>query len=122
VVRGFEIFHRMAGKSPVPGSDKVWQEKLEKELEQAGREIDPIFEEARNRLLRAGIAPGRVGAKVVKGAGNRAGAIVEEAEQGGYDTIVVGRRGLSKVQEFFMGRVSNKVIHLAKDKTVWVVS
>ncbi len=122
VVRGLDIFQRMTGKSPVPGSDMVWKEKLEKELEQAGREIDPVFEEARNRLLRAGIAPARVGVKIVKGAGNRASAIVDEAKKGGYDTIVVGRRGLSKVQEFFMGRVSNKVIHLAKDKAVWVVS
>jgi nucleotide-binding universal stress UspA family protein len=122
VLRGFEIFHRMAGKSPLPGPDTVWKEELEKELEQAGREIDPVFKEARDRLVRAGIAPGGVDTKIVKGAGNRAGAIVDEAEQGGYDTIVVGRRGLSKVQEFFMGRVSNKVIHLAQDKTVWVVS
>ena len=41
--------------------------------------------------------------------------------EGGYGTIVVGRRGLSKVYEFFMGRVSDKVLHLAKDMAVWIV-
>jgi nucleotide-binding universal stress UspA family protein len=122
VVRGFDFFHRIAGKSPVPASDKALNEKLEKELELAVRGIDPVFEEATNRLLKGGVAPGRVAEKVVKGASSRAGAIADEAAHGDYDTIVVGRRGLSKVQEFFMGRVSNKVIHLAKDKTVWVVS
>jgi len=35
---------------------------------------------------------------------------------------VVGRRGLSKIQEFFMGRVSSKVVQLAGAQTVWVVS
>jgi nucleotide-binding universal stress UspA family protein len=118
VVREFDFFHRMVGKSQVPSADRAWKEKLEDELEQATEGINRVFEEATNRLAKGGVAPGRVDQKVVKGAST----IVDEAEQGGYDTIVVGRRGLSKVQEFFMGRVSNKVIHLAKDKTVWVVS
>ena len=122
VVREFDFFHRMAGKTQVQSADRAWKEKLEDELEQAAKGINRVFEEATNRLVKGGIAPGRVAEKVVKGASSRAGAIVDEAEQGGYDTIVVGRRGLSRVQEFFMGRVSNKVIHLAKDKTVWVVS
>ena len=122
VVRGFDIFHWIGGKSAAHTVDKALKEKLEKELEQAGRGIEPVFEEATKRLLKAGMAPARVSEKIVKGASSRAGAILEEAEKGGYDTIVVGRRGLSKVQEFFMGRVSNKVLQLAKDKTVWVVS
>ena len=40
---------------------------------------------------------------------------------GGYGTIVVGRRGLSTVEEFDMGRVSNKLVQAAKDRAVWVV-
>ena len=60
--------------------------------------------------------------KIITGAHSRAGAIVQEAKQGGYGTIVVGRTGLSKVRDFFMGRVSNKVVHLAKENAVWVVS
>jgi nucleotide-binding universal stress UspA family protein len=122
VVRGFDFFHQMAGRPPDAAPDKVLKEKFDKELEQAGREIEPVFEEATKRLLKAGAAPASVTEKVVKGPNTRSSAIADEAEQGGYDTIVVGRRGLSKVQEFFMGRVSSKVIQLAKDKTVWVVS
>ncbi len=122
VVRGFDIFHHTTGKPPVPPADKALLERFEKEAEQLGREIEPVFVEATKRLLRAGVAPARINEKIVKGASTRSSAIAEEAERGGYDTIVVGRRGLSKVQEFFMGRVSNKVIHLAKEKAVWVVS
>lgn len=122
VMRGLDIFQQVAGKSPGHASESAWQEKLAKELEQAGTGMDPVFAEATGRLVDAGLDAARITRKVSKGASSRAGAIVDEAERGGFDTVVVGRRGLSKVQEFFMGRVSNKVIHLSKAKTVWVVS
>jgi len=121
VVRGFDIFQQVLGRSFVPGHERDWVEQAEKELEAAGKEMEPVFEKALNRLAKASIRCDREHCKVVRGVASRAGAIVEEAERGGYDTIVVGRRGISKVQEFFMGRVSNKVIQLAKDKTIWVV-
>jgi nucleotide-binding universal stress UspA family protein len=122
VVRGFDPFHPVVGRPQAAAPDKVLKEKYEKELEQAGREIEPVFEKATKRLLKAGVAPASVREKVVKGASTRSSAIADEAEKGGYDTVVVGRRGLSKVQEFFMGRVSSKVIQIAKNKTIWVVS
>jgi len=84
-------------------------------------EMAPVFDEAGIRLINAGFDPNRVTTKFITGMGSRAGAIVEEAKEGGYGTIVVGRRGLSKVQDFFMGRVSNKVLHLAKNMAVWIV-
>ena len=121
-VKGFDIFQQVVGKSPPQTADKVWKENLEKELEEAGKGMESVFAEATKRLLRAGLAPARINEKLVRGSSGPASAILEEAEQGGFDTIVVGRRGLSRVQEFFMGRVSNKIIQLAKDRTVWVVS
>ena len=95
-------------------ADAKWSEGVRMEME-------PVFDEARIRLINAGFDPDRVSTKFITGAGSRAGAIVEEAKEGGYGTIVVGRRGLSKVEDFFMGRVSNKVLHLAKNMAVWVV-
>ena len=94
----------------------------EKWLKDEGVEMGPVFDEARIRLINAGIDPNRVKTKLVRGVSSRAGGIVEEAKLGGYGSIVVGRRGLSRVEDFFMGRVSNKVVHLAKDMAVWVVS
>jgi nucleotide-binding universal stress UspA family protein len=40
----------------------------------------------------------------------------------GYDTVVMGRRGLSGIREFFLGSVSQKVFHAAKNVTVVVVN
>ena len=85
-------------------------------------EINRVFDEARGALIISGFNPDRVTTKIITGARSRAAAVAREAENGGYGTIVVGRRGLSRVRDFLMGRVSNKLIHLAKNQAVWVVN
>jgi len=47
--------------------------------------------------------------------------ILHERQTEGYGTIVVGRRGMSKKEEFLFGSVSNKIVREARDCTVWVV-
>jgi nucleotide-binding universal stress UspA family protein len=46
--------------------------------------------------------------------GNPAETIIEVAEKGNYDLIVVGSRGLSSVKRFLLGSVSDDVSHHAK--------
>jgi nucleotide-binding universal stress UspA family protein len=85
---------------------------------QVGIARDIIYESERDyNAVVVGIAT-----RMATGVLSRAGAIIEEALKWGYGTIVVGRRGLSHVEEFSMGRVSNKIIHMAKEMAVWVVS
>lgn len=48
--------------------------------------------------------------------------ILTVLEEEGFGTVVVGRRGVSKAEEFLFGSVSNKIIHNAKSCTVWVVA
>ncbi|MBU0699133.1 MAG: universal stress protein, partial [Proteobacteria bacterium] len=88
----------------------------------AGREIEDVFYQAEQRLKKAGFKKGQIIPKVVTDVPSRAGAIVAEARAGDYGTIVLGRRGLSKVQEFVMGRVGNKVINTIRNRAVWVVT
>ena len=99
----------------IRGEDKGYVKEAEKAVRR-------VFDEAERRLIRLGCEPGQITTKIIKGAHSRGGAIVEEAQKGSYGTIAVGRRGLSEVKAFSIGRVSNKVIHLAKEMTVWVVS
>lgn len=87
----------------------------------AKKEIEPTLQAAKAKLFEAGFGARQVSSRIVTGAYSRAAAICEEAKRGDYGTIVLGRRGLSRVQQFLIGRVTNKVIHLAKDRTVWVV-
>ncbi len=50
-----------------------------------------------------------------------AGDILDEISTGGYGTVVVGRRGISRTKQFLFGSVSNKIIQSAKNCTVWIV-
>jgi len=90
-------------------------------FELAKSEIAVLFIELKEKLVSAGFDPEKISEKIVTDEFSRASAIVKEAEKGGFGAIVVGRRGISKVEEFFMGRVSNKVIHGGRNHTVWVV-
>ena len=47
--------------------------------------------------------------------------IINEAKKG-YDAVVLGRKGLSGLQEFFLGSVAQKVLHGCKDVSVLMVS
>ncbi|MEW6079200.1 MAG: universal stress protein [Thermodesulfobacteriota bacterium] len=84
-------------------------------------EVIRKIDQFKKRLIKAGFDEKKVTGKVVSGAASRAEEIVREADAGNFGTIVIGRRGLSRVQDFFMGRVSYKVIHSGRDFTVWVV-
>jgi nucleotide-binding universal stress UspA family protein len=115
VVRGFNIYERSYENLLEPTQEKAWTE--------IGRtQMQSVFEEARTRFVKAGLDPGHVTTKVITGVRSRSDAIIKEASEGRYATIAVGRRGLSKVRDFFIGRVSMKVIQLARKHAVWVMS
>jgi nucleotide-binding universal stress UspA family protein len=84
--------------------------------------IHPLLEQARAKLIEYGMPSNHVSVKLITDVSSRAGAIVSEAGVHHCGTIVVGRRGLSKVQEFFMGGVSNKVVQIARNLTVWIIN
>ncbi len=120
-VRSFRSFRNFMREVFSSEGDKTAMEKIDEELDNAAAQMGPSFEKARATLISHGVDPARISEKIARGVSNSAQAIIDEAEKGGYDTIIVGRRGLSKVEEFIMGRVSSRVIHMVKDKTVWVV-
>ena len=122
VIRGFQIFHKGYEKSTIPGHGEGWIERANKDLEETTREVEDLFRESEAKLVDAGFHPDKINSRVISDVASRAGTVVEEARQGGYGTIVVGRRGLSRVEEFFIGRVGNKILQLAREMAVWVVS
>jgi nucleotide-binding universal stress UspA family protein len=98
--------------------DQVMEKRLTEETE---RDIPRMFRSCKESLEKAGVAPARIASKVIMQSTSRAGDIVKEAKDGRYGTIVMGRRGLSKVREFLMGRVTNKVLDRAEGFAVWIV-
>ncbi len=65
--------------------------------------------------------PSKVEVKVSLQQGDLAYEIIREAHSGRYDAVVVGRRGLSRLTQGFMGSVSFKVVEHA-NLPVWMVS
>ncbi len=120
-VRSFSGFRNFMREVFSSEGDKATIAKIDSELDKVASLMAPSFDKATATLISHGVDGARMHHKIVRGAANSAQAIMEEAEKGEYDTILVGRRGLSKVEEFIMGRVSNKVVHMAKERTVWVV-
>jgi nucleotide-binding universal stress UspA family protein len=115
------LFHAVRGDRSMPSSIAGLFLPVES-AEDAHKTMDNAFDRAQHRLMEAGFKQDQIVTKVVTGVPSRAGAIVAEARAGNYGTIVIGRRGLTRVQEFFMGRVSTKVIHTIRNRAVWVVT
>jgi nucleotide-binding universal stress UspA family protein len=76
---------------------------------------------ATKKLVSWGLPADAITTKTTKGRRSRARAIAEEAKKNAYGTVVVGRRGRSRVRDFFMGSVANKLIYLARDPSIWLV-
>ena len=85
------------------------------------KKAESIIEECRTILLDAGFPDDTVEVKIQNKLVGIARDIIAEAEKGKYDTVVVGRRGLSATAAFVLGSVSNKIVHNIKNCTVWVV-
>jgi nucleotide-binding universal stress UspA family protein len=97
--------------------------KVEKMVwEDARKMIEPFMAEAKERLVKAGFAESKISLKILTGVDSRAGALIDTAKKSKCGTIMVGRTGISQVEEFNIGRVSTKVIHKAKNMAVWVIA
>ena len=107
-----------------PGRDRFDTE--EAWLNQCRLDHDRVFDflaEARGRLLAAGLPDDAVSERTVlcSAEPSIAQTILDVQQEGGYGTLVVGRRGLTKGEEFLFGSVSTKLVHNAKNCAVWVV-
>lgn len=97
-----------------PEHEYKWQVITEKK-------IRPILDRAIGRLNEAGWPLFKIHRKIIVDVDTRSQSLVEEARSGDHGTIVLGRRGASVVREFFLGRVSRKVLEKADAHAVWVV-
>ncbi len=83
--------------------------------------IEPAFKKAEQRLKSAGFLPDQISRDILKKKTSRAAALVAKAKKEGYGTLVVGRRGITAVEEFLMGRVSTKILNMVTQAAVLIV-
>jgi nucleotide-binding universal stress UspA family protein len=102
--------------------ESSWLNMTRVELQKITQTMNSVMTKAENELEKMEISKNRVTKKILTGMATRGGSIAAQAMLGGYSSIIIGRRGLSKVKEFNMGRVCYKVIQLGNEVAVWVVN
>ena len=83
--------------------------------------VEGFMEEAKKTLVKAGFSAKNVAIRIRKKKVGIARDVLKEAQQGKYDTLVIGRRGLTGIKQFVFGSVSNKIVQLARSIAVIVV-
>jgi nucleotide-binding universal stress UspA family protein len=83
--------------------------------------LEEAQQKAKARLVEAGFDAARINLKIQDRQKGIARDICGEANSG-YDIIVLGRRGLSRIEELLLGSVSHKVLQLAKDVSILIVN
>ena len=87
----------------------------------SNKDVDLQLEKGRALLVNMGMDRARISTEISTGARSRAKRIAGKAKKEGFGSIAMGRRGYSQVRDFFIGRVTNKVIFLARDRSVWII-
>lgn len=100
---------------PTPDEKEKW-------LSQYQQKINNLLENDRNLLIDYGFAPENVGVRsTLRYCPSMAECILLERDEIAYSTIVVGRQGISRSEEFLFGSISSKIVTHARNCTVWVV-
>ena len=82
--------------------------------------VNEALKKAKSLLIEKGFQEENLELKVVENKKGAAKGILEEASKG-YDTIVMGRRGVSGIMDFFLGSISQKVLQSAGDISIVLV-
>jgi nucleotide-binding universal stress UspA family protein len=118
---GFHVELLHVARSPerdcFPDEDS-WRTKCESEEQK----VRTFLAEAKGKLESAMVERGSTGESFIRAEGpGVASGILKVQQEGGFGTVVVGRRGVSKAEEFMFGSVSTKIVHYARDCAVWVI-
>jgi nucleotide-binding universal stress UspA family protein len=97
------------------------QEVVDKWIRNQQLNLDPIFQSAKEVLVKKGIPEARIDTKGVSDSADVAETILEEVSDGGYQTLVLGRRGLSPAKRLFMGSVTSEIINRGTGTAICVV-
>jgi nucleotide-binding universal stress UspA family protein len=120
-IKGFKILILHVIRQPEEDYFATSSEK-DQWLDQYKLKVDAMLKDYRQILIRAGFVPEDVSVRsTLRYCPSLAECILAERNQTGYSTIVVGRQGLSRSEEFLFGSVSSKIVNHARDCTVWVV-
>jgi nucleotide-binding universal stress UspA family protein len=94
---------------------------VDKWLADRKEKMEPVFRKATALLGGHGIPEQQIQMKSISDSTDVAASILEEARDEGYQTIVVGRRGLVEGKHAFLGSVTNKIITQGSGVAITIV-
>ena len=97
------------------------QEVVEKWLENQKLATEPMFRSAIGILTGEGIKPNQIETKTISDSTDPATSILEEARDGGYLTLVIGRSASSRVTELLLGTTTIRIIKRGAGLAICVV-
>ena len=94
---------------------------LKKVIKKNTAKAKTLLEKQKERMITMGVPSERIEMVAQPRMIGRSKDILEYARKGIYDAIVVGRRGLSRIQKTFMGSTSAELLESADVIPVWMV-
>jgi nucleotide-binding universal stress UspA family protein len=84
---------------------------------------DKLFVPVREILRQAGFRQNQIQTKCRTSVNEPdvAYEILQESQKGDYDTVVMGKRGKSRIQTFLTGSVTEKIFRHAQVHAIWVI-
>jgi len=120
-VKGFKILILHIISQPEEDYFPTSAEK-EKWLSNYRLKVDNMLEDYRQILMHEGFDPDDIRVQsTLRYCPSLSECILAEQDNTQYNTIVVGRQGLSRREEFLLGSISSKIVNHARNCTVWVV-
>ncbi|MDH3392136.1 MAG: universal stress protein [Desulfobulbaceae bacterium] len=106
---------------------KEWFDELEllnmlsKEEQKRYAATNRYLKKAVEQLGRNGISPEYITTEVKISTTSPAAEVLSVARKGFYDALIIGRRGVSKLEELILGSVSSTLLNKCHDVPVWIV-
>ncbi len=82
---------------------------------------EDFFKQSIESLTSSGVSQEQLTCELLSGEGGITDNIIKRALDGRYESIVIGRRNLSFMEQLFFGRVGDKILQAAGNQVVWVV-
>jgi nucleotide-binding universal stress UspA family protein len=83
--------------------------------------MEPLLNAARQVYINSGYPGSIVRWGLINRGMSRSKALIEMAKDQKCGTLILGRRGQSAVEEFFIGRVGKKAVEMAKSLAIWII-
>ncbi len=107
-----------------PTIHPVFKSKLQELRGQSGAQLkimERVLEEYCKILTEADISWKNIHTRCENIRDGIAKDIMYEVKEGGYDTLVMGRRGITGMEKLFLGSISSKIVKSIKNCSVWII-